>query len=291
MTARVDDTITLADGRTLGYAEYGDANGDALFFFHGLPGSRKLGGVLDEDAASLGVRIVAPERPGFGQSTFEPTRTFASWADDVRQLADHLGIDRFYVAGISGGGPYTLACAHGLGDRVRAAGVISGGGEIADQAALDGMHAENRAIFQLAFDAGFDGVKNAMAPMLEMLKSDEAFDAQMSGLPDADKELLARRPDVKEAMKADGVEALAQGADGAAYECCMFVKPWGFDVSEIRVPVVIWHGDDDRNAPLSHAQALADRMPHAELIVWEGMGHLTAIDRVKEIFGHLVEAG
>lgn len=285
-----EDTITLADGRTLSWAEYGKADGDALFFFHGLPGSRFLGGALDKDAASVGLRLVAPERPGFGRSTFAPDRTFASWADDVRQLADHLGIDRFYVAGISGGGPYTLACAHELPDRVRAAGVISGAGEIADRDGLNGMHAENRAIFELAFNEGFDGVKNAMAPMLEMLKSDEAFDAQMSGLPDADKELLARRPDVRDGMKADGVEALAQGPDATAYECCMFVQPWGFDVSEIRVPVVIWHGDDDRNAPLAHAQALAAKIPDAELIVWSGMGHLTAIERGKDVLEKLVAA-
>ena len=288
-----DETMTLADGRTLAWSEYAASDGDALFFFHGLPGSRKLGGALEADAAGLGLRLIAPDRPGFGHSTFKPDRTFADWADDVRELADHLGIDRFYVAGISGGGPYTLSAALGLGERVRAAGVISGGGEIAGPEALEGMHPENRAIFELALNAGFEGVKQAMAPMVQMLQEagDELFDEQMSGLPDADKDLLARRPDVREAMKADGLEALAQGVDGAAYECCMFVKPWDFDVSQITVPVVIWHGDDDRNAPLSHAQALAAKIPNAELVVWTGMGHLTSIERGTDVLAKLIQVG
>jgi pimeloyl-ACP methyl ester carboxylesterase len=130
-----------------------------------------------------------------------------------------------------------------------------------------------------------------MKPMVEMLEQapDLADQAEMGGLPPADVEILKRRPEISEAMRADGIEALSNGVEGAAYECCMFVKPWGFDVSEIKVPVVIWHGDDDRNAPLSHAQALAAAIPHAELVVWTGMGHLTAIDRLDDVLGRLLE--
>jgi pimeloyl-ACP methyl ester carboxylesterase len=158
--------------------------------------------------------------------------------------------------------------------------------------ALDGMHDQNRAIFELAKAQGAEGVAATMAPMVAMFNSpdvDGVFEASLAQLPAADLDILNRRPDIKSAMLADGREAYAGGVDGPAYEVVMFTRPWDFDVAEITVPVVIWHGDDDRNAPLSHAQALAGRIPNAELIVWSGMGHLTSIERGKDILGHLIE--
>jgi pimeloyl-ACP methyl ester carboxylesterase len=289
----VDDTFTLADGRTLAWAEYGKADGAPLIFFHGLPSSRLFAGTLAADAEGLGLRIIAPDRPGFGGSTPAPGRTFVSWADDVRALADHLGLNHFYVAGISGGGPYALVVAHQLRGHVRAAGVISGGGDMSEPGALDGMHDQNRMLFELARSGGAAAIVEAMAPMVEMMKSapDAALDASLDALPDADKEILQRRPDIKDAMRDDAMEAIRQGVAGTADEVALFVQPWGFDVREITVPVVIWHGDDDRNAPLAHAQALADKIPNAELIVWTGMGHLTSIERGRDVLSHLVESG
>lgn len=287
----VDSTLELPDGRTLAWSEYGAAGGEPLLFFHGLPSSRRFAGALANDAASLNLRVVAPDRPGFGKSTFQPGRTFVDWAADVQALADHLGIDRFSVAGISGGGPYTLSVAHALPERVRAAGVISGGGDMSAPDAFEGMHAENRALFELALSGGSDAVAEAMAPALDMLQADPdaAFEASTAGLPEADLEILHRRPDIRAALRLDGIESLRNGLEGTAHEVCMFVQPWGFDVAEITVPVVIFHGDDDRNAPLSHAQALADRIPDAELVVWTGMGHLTSIERSKDVLAHVME--
>jgi pimeloyl-ACP methyl ester carboxylesterase len=177
---------------------------------------------------------------------------------------------------------------------VRSAGVISGAGEISEPGHLDGMHEQNRGLFELAMSGGPEAVAQAMAPMMELLQKgnvDELFDAQASGLPQADRDLLDRRRDIRDALRDDGVEATKQGVDGVAHEAWLFVQPWGFDVSEISVPVVIWHGDDDRNAPLAHAQALAAKIPNAELIVWTGMGHLTSLERMKDVFVKLIDAG
>jgi pimeloyl-ACP methyl ester carboxylesterase len=288
----VDDRLELPDGRTLGWAEFGDPDGQPLFFFHGLPGSRWFSGLLDGDARECGIRVVAPERPGFGGSTQSENRKFGDWPDDVERLADHLGLDRFLVAGISGGGAYTLSTAHRLGSRVRAAGVISGGGDISTPEALEGMHPQNRAIFELAAQAGPEGVAQAMQPQLEGMKADpEGFMKAMSeGLPPADVELLGRLESARELLQKDAFAAFEQGTIGPGYEAWLYVQPWDFDVSEIEVPVVLWHGDDDRNAPLSHAKALVDKMPHAELVVWTGMGHLTALERGSEVFTKLLAA-
>src|SRR5262245_52528836 len=104
---RLDDaglrTITLSDGRTLAYAEYGAPRGSPVFHFHGTPGSRLQGRLLDAAAVAANVRLICPDRPGFGESDFLKKRRFLDWARDVRELADHLGIDRFAVSGLSGG--------------------------------------------------------------------------------------------------------------------------------------------------------------------------------------------
>jgi pimeloyl-ACP methyl ester carboxylesterase len=287
-----DNSMTLPDGRTLAWGEYGAPDGDPLLFFHGLPSSRKFGGALAADAKATGLRVIAPDRPGFGDSTMQPNRRFVDWGADVGALVDHLGIDRFYAAGISGGGVYTLVAAHQFPERVRSAAVISGAGEISEPGHLDGMHEQNRALFELAMSGGVDAVADAMKPMMEMLAqgdADELFEQSASGLPQADRDLLARRKDIRDAMRDDGIEGTKQGVDGIAREAWLFVQPWAFDVSEIGVPVVIFHGDDDRNAPLSHAQALAAKIPNAELVVWTGMGHLTSLERMKDVFGRLVE--
>ena len=110
--------LRLSDGRALGYAQYGDPEGRPLFFSHGTPGSRTLAQLFDAGARRDGVRLIAPERPGFGRSDFLPDRTFADWPDDVSELADALGFDRFAVAGSSGGGPYAAACAWKLPERL-----------------------------------------------------------------------------------------------------------------------------------------------------------------------------
>jgi pimeloyl-ACP methyl ester carboxylesterase len=141
--ARLDQVIRLADGRVLGYAEYGPGTGPSLFLFHGLPGSRlAVPEMWPEDPVA--VRVIAPDRPGAGSSAFQPGRRLTNWADDVRQLADSLGIERFLVAGFSGGGPHALAVAHGLPDRVIAAGSISGAGPIETRDALKDMNRADR---------------------------------------------------------------------------------------------------------------------------------------------------
>ena len=114
---RLNQTIKLRDGRTLGYAEYGDRNGVPVVFFHGTPGSRLMAVPAWNDT-SLGIRLIAPDRPGLGLSTYLPHRTLLNWPGDVAELADALKLEKFIVAGVSGGGPHSLACAYALPDRV-----------------------------------------------------------------------------------------------------------------------------------------------------------------------------
>src|SRR3984885_15007674 len=142
--------MQLTDGRKLAWAEMGDAAGYPVFVFHGTPGSHRQ--ILIEPAPALaaGARVIAPDRPGCGASTWQRQRTFAGWTTDIAELADHLGIERFAVLGISGGGPHAAACAHFLPDRVSAAALVSGVGSLAEPGSEAGMMPANRLFARLA---------------------------------------------------------------------------------------------------------------------------------------------
>jgi pimeloyl-ACP methyl ester carboxylesterase len=277
-TTRLDQTVQLADGRVLGYAEYGPAGGPPLLVFHGLPGSRLA--VPEMWPGEPGaVRVIAPDRPGMGTSAFQPGRRLTDWADDVRQLADSLGIQRFGVAGFSGGGPHALAVAHGLPDRVIAVGSIAGAGPIGTRDARRALrHASpvNRLIFALARTAPAllwpviaqhaRAVRRHPAKVIDSAARDRS-------LPEADRQAMTG-PGLRERMMAAASEAFRQGVRGAIHEARICARPWGFDPAAIKPPVRLWHGDQDANAPVAMAWYLAERIPGSSLTVYPGEGHL-----------------
>jgi pimeloyl-ACP methyl ester carboxylesterase len=287
--ARLDQVIRLADGRMLGYAEYGPAAGPPLFLFHGLPGSRlAVPEMWPEDPVA--VRVIAPDRPGAGSSAFQPGRRLTDWAGDIGQLADSLGIERFLVAGFSGGGPHALAVAHGLPDRVIAAGSISGAGPVDTPGALEGMNRVNRLIFWLARNA-----PAALWPLaaqharLTKRHPAKVFDkaARDRNLPEADRAAMASLR-MRELDTVAAPEAFRQGVRGFIHEARIHVQPWGFDPAAIKPPVFIWHGDEDANVPVAMAQHLAARIPDGRLTIYRGEGHLIVPEHWTEILTALL---
>ena len=121
-----DRIIKLKDGRKLGFCEYGDPKGKPIFYFHGWPASRLSGSETDKAAKKLKIRVISPDRPGFGLSDYKEDRTLLGWADDVLELADQLKIKKFAVMGVSGGGPYSAVCAYKIPERVTKAGIVVG---------------------------------------------------------------------------------------------------------------------------------------------------------------------
>jgi pimeloyl-ACP methyl ester carboxylesterase len=287
--AHLDQGVRLADGRVLGYAEYGPAAGPSLFLFHGLPGSR-LGvpGMWPEDPVA--VRVVAPDRPGMGGSAFQPGRRLTGWADDVRQLADALGIDRFLVAGFSGGGPYALAVAHGLPDRVIAAASISGAGPVDAPGALTGMNRVNRLIFRMARSAPV-GLWPLAAQHAHATRRHGArvFDkaARDRNLPEADRAAMAS-PRLRDLDAMAGPEPFRHGVRGFIQDARLCAQPWGFDPAAITPPVLLWHGDQDANVPVAMARRLAERIPGARLTIYPGEGHLIVPGHWAEILAALL---
>jgi len=139
-----DNILILSDGRKLGYAEYGDAKGKPIFFFHGWPSSRIQGEILDVSAKKLHARIIAIDRPGYGLSTFKKNRTLLEWPNDVTKLADYLNIKKFAVIGVSGGGPYAAVCAYKIPERLTNAGIVVGLAPTNIQGVLQGMAFMNK---------------------------------------------------------------------------------------------------------------------------------------------------
>ncbi len=274
--------ISLSDGRTLSFGECGAPHGRALFFFHGTPGSRLAARALDDAARARGVRVISPERPGFGWSDPKRGRTLLDWSDDVRALADALGVQRFSVAGISGGGPYAAACAYALPDRVTSAGILSGIGPTDYAGATRGMLLPNRAFLWTSRNAPPLG--RALAALLsrQLRDPERALARMLRSLPDADRRVL-EDPRLRELLSADLQEALVRGADGTAEDFRIFARPWGFRLDEIRVPVHLWHGELDRNCPVAMGRRVAAAIPRCRATIVPGEGHLFTLHRGDEV--------
>jgi pimeloyl-ACP methyl ester carboxylesterase len=280
---REDNVLRLEDGRMLGYAEYGDPAGTPVFAFHGFPGSRLQFRVAGEAARKRGVRVIAPDRPGMGLSTFQAGRKLLDWPHDVRELADALGIDRFAVVGVSGGGPYVAACAYALRGRVTRAAIISGIGPLRGANSTEGMLIANRVSF--GAQRWFPPLARALLWLMSTAASrggGKAMERFLKALPEADQRVLAR-PDVREMFADADREAFRGGARGAALENSIYTRAWGFRLREITVPVDVWQGGADRNVPPAHARRQAGAIPDATLHFYPDEGHMLVIDRIDEI--------
>lgn len=285
-------TVTTPDGRTLGVAEYGPADGIPYFDLHGTPGCRYGGPPPGEPELfeRLGVRRIGYDRAGYGLSTRRPGRRVVDVADDVRVIADHLGLDSFAVTGGSGGGPHCLAVAARLRDRVTRVACVVGVAPMGDDGLptdvwLDGMTEGNIKEFTWAL-AGED----VLRPELERLAADELArvvddPANALGpdyeLPDADRAVMSD-PRRAERIVRGTQEAYRTGVDGWVDDNIVFVSPWGFDVSEITAPAMVWFGVEDTLVPPAHGEWLATHVPGAQVVRMKG-GHMELANRLGDL--------
>ncbi len=271
--------IQLSDGRALGFETLGDPDGLPLFFFHGTPGSRLV--VAEDDLMVRmlpGVRLILPERPGYGISDPAPSRTLLDWPGDVAQLADHLGLDTFAVSGISGGGPYALACAHRLAGRVTQTLLFSSPSPAGFKGATKGMAFGNRLVLFLS--------RYAPVLMRWLLRSSASAIAKdpQSLLDVIEKQVsppdqaLLEDASVREAILRDIREAYRQGGDGHVVDgpLAMTSKDWGFNLREISVPVFLWHGAEDTLVTIHMAKYLEHEIPDCTARIVPGAGHMLA---------------
>ena len=277
-----EGTVTVSDGRRLGWAAYGDPDGDPVLWFHGTPGGRYQVPVgVNPTGRSTGLRVITLERPGTGNSTNYAYRSLKQFARDVNAAADQLGLDKFAVAGLSGGGPYTLAVAHELPDRVVTSAVLGGlapsigRGAVfsytqittAGQALLSPM----RRAFGSMMRFGLDGVA-AQAPAVY-----SAY-AKINGRADLE---VMMRPEVMAMFIHDITQAGPLRAP--FHDLTLFGRPWGFDPGNIAGQVLIWHGDADHIVPLIHGRRLAKSVPNSRLMLMPGKGHFGGFSEVGDV--------
>jgi pimeloyl-ACP methyl ester carboxylesterase len=272
----LEGTFPLPDGRRLGYADFGDPTGPLVLWFHGSPGARRQLPTVARDAAvDLGLRVVCVERPGVGDSTDHAYRQLTDWAADVAVVADLLGHDRFMVAGLSGGGPYALACAHQLPDRVVAVGLLGSLVPTAGDDALAGglvalSHRFNGVLTALRRPLGLGlwAFVRAANPLSHLVV--QAFARVM---PEGDRRVLS-----DPALEAVFVDDLSVGGQrqfrAFVNDLILIGRPWGFRLADVAVPVRWWHGDSDPFVPLAQARRAADMLPDAQLSVRPGESHL-----------------
>lgn len=283
-------TVVLPDGRRLGYAEYGDPHGRPVIGLHGTPGSRRMFAIAHMAALRLNIRLLAPERPGFGISCYQRGRNLASYSADIGHFADALAIERFAVAGVSGGGPYAAACAAFLGDRVTALGLVSPVGPMAGPDAPAGIGLGHAAAFRygprvpplIAGVFGLGRLAFLYAPSL-------IFGFLLSRAAPADWAILSR-PEVRRNLIAGVAEGCRPGIRGALQEMRLFSRPWNVPFERIACPTFLWQGLGDRNVPVAAALRLGELIPNCHTRTIERAGHYWIFDNIERVLETLARA-
>lgn len=267
--------VTLSDGRELAYEEYGDPAGFPVLSFHGGLSSRLDAAPAHQAAVLVGVRLLSPDRPGIGRSSFQPARRLLDWPSDVAELADALGLGRFAVMGWSAGGPYAAVCAARLADRVTAAALLSSSVPLDVYGTSRGLTMEDRLLLLLSRHAP----RLASAVMtLTIVRASNArlLREVMHALPPADRTVLREWGPADQAL-AFLREGTRQGTAGCVLDYQIFGDAWGFSLEEITVPVQIWEGSDDSTGPPDYRDFLKRHIAHATVTVVPGEGHLSLL--------------
>ncbi len=268
-------TLLLPDGRRLGYAEFGDPLGRPVLYFHGFPGSRLEARLAAAAARRQGVRLLAIDRPGYGLSDSLPNRSLLDWPKDVAHFADALGLAQFGVLGVSGGGPFALACAAVLAGRIRGLALACPLGPLADAACRPCQPWPISATIR--FGHNFPGLIRWLGRQLARqvgCRPDLILKMLSLTSPAVDRELL-KQADVRETMLASGRQAFVQGRSGVACDMEIYGAGWGFDPAAIPLSVTLWQGLEDPVVQPAMAEYLAARLPACQLQLIDDEGHFS----------------
>ncbi len=292
LLAENSNTIELADGRALGYTEVGDHEGKALFHFHGLNSSRLEVGMVHEQMLEAKIRCIGIDRPGMGLSTFQENRKVLDIVDDVEELADSLGIEKFSVLGISSGAKYVLACAYKIPHRLISCNIISAATPM--EFINNDMDKKIRIFISLV-----QKIPWLIRPIYWLMygrlsqntsKSDQFIENIFATLGYVDKKLLEDATTKKMLLSAFR-ESYVQGSKGVAYDARfdLIKYSWGFNIEDIEFSNIhFWHGKLDKIIPLSMVISMIEKISGDNLIVYSHEGHISiVIHKIDEIIGNI----
>jgi pimeloyl-ACP methyl ester carboxylesterase len=277
--SRLNQQFQLTGGRRLGYDERGATDGRPVFYFHGSPSSRIEAALYlsDDLLESCNIRLVALDRPGLGLSDFQPDRRLLDWPWDVLALADHLKIERFTILAYSLGGPYGLACAFAIPQRLEKVGIVSGAAMFTEPDLVKNINEGTRKFLTMPRDKPWlarlflwtvMGVMPRVAP--------DRFIAQANSLlPAPDRRIVRDDREFQKGFLRMVREAMRQGTRGAFHESLLTVTGWEFPLQNINTPTLLWHGEADQNIPVEMARFAASAIPKCEAKFCPGEGHLS----------------
>lgn len=288
----LNQTLILKDGRTLGFAEKGPSRGKPVFHFNGYPGSRLEITLIENNILNkLNVRLIGVDRPGMGLSDFKKGRSILDWPDDILELANYLHLEKFAVEGVSGGSPYSLACAFKIPEYLTSCAVIGGIGPM-DFKKVVGSGVLYFIIkylyFLLRISMYFQGrtARNVKKMELKWRKS-------FNKLPKADQKILNDPVNLSMFLE-EGAESYRQGSKGVSYEGRLYSHPWKFKLEDINadLKVYIFHGELDTVVPISIAKAVSKLIQNSTTKFYPDEGHYSVpLNHIQEILEVLFKAG
>ncbi len=295
MVPQDSQTIALDTGQQVGLATYGAEDGFPILALHGAPACRLMFDVADGSARRSGFKLYCPDRPGYGQTpSLEPV-TLAARVNFLASVVDTLGLKRFGVLGISGGGPYATALAAHFGDRIAVLGLVSPVGPIADFNATSMPKGptlqKGHRIFFLDLPK-YPKILKANSALIRrlFLIAPRLFAAMFAKtLPRIDRDDLAA-PRVAESVIAMTKEALRQGVDGGLADLQIYSESWAVDYERITAPTLVWQGTSDRIVPAVAATYLSQQIRNARLIRLPDAGHFWVYSHIDEMFAGLRHA-
>lgn len=261
----VDQLVTLKGGRQMAILDGYSPRAPTLFYFHGFPGSRWEALLLAGAARNAGIRLIGIDRPGIGRSSVLRNRSLLDWPNDVVELADHLGVERFSVLGFSGGGPYALACALKIPNRLSACGLAAGAGPVSGiRAAL------SRILPWITLPVLRHFFRNSA-------RAERAIAHFEQYWPGPDRECL-NRDDVTRALAQSLAGAFRTGSIGTIREAMLLGGAWGFNISDISfAQMYLWHGELDAQIPVSVGRAVAASLRHCSALYYPADGHVSLL--------------
>ena len=287
-----ETVVQLPEGAVIAFEEYGDPNGVPVLFCHGWPSSRIMARLADEPARELGIRIISPDRPGICGSSLQPERQLIDWPRVVERLVGHLGIREFRVLAISGGAPYAYATAVAMPQWVRVIAIVGGAPPLAELVDAEGLLPLYRWMLTL-----YRTRPRLLRRLFHMARPVLSVRPPVRFRPLLLRMLMLRPCDAESLRDREAFEAIFESqrrawrasAEGVMADAQIYAKPWGFAIEDVRVPVKLWHGKQDRAFSVHLAEEVAKRLPNCKARFVDDAGHYSLpIRHMREILQDLI---